>query len=616
MQGNETVDSPTNPYHQICLLLLVVTAIGAISTLLAGLWLADRAAVAGAITLGIAFGVLVSQIKAFSAASGQPLGAGRANLEDFPVAKDVLAGDVMLADAAVVTGSEQSEGAVRHSTMVPSLWRSQVARWRLRGEAFSRRTRWNGWKGTALLGACATGLLLLKRFPVKHPSLHTVEIAAGLALVEAGLSAIAARYLAQVDDSRFRESIALSQAARVVTWVLVCVAASIGLARADQRPAQNLSYWIINVLNGLVCCELFVKGRKFSQRVSSLQFATFFVVGARWNVFGSVLDAAEKQFGIDLRSTWALGIVRRSFEPLLLSLLLLGWFSTCFTVITPSEQGIVERFGVMAGDPRQPGLCVHFPWPMDRVVRVPVRTVQAVQVGHENEEKEGPEDVLWAVAHAPNEYTLLLGNGRDLITVDAAVQYRIVDPRAWRYHCDDPQRALRAIAYRAVMRSTVNLTLSDALSQNVAVLVDRMRAMVQQDADRLGLGVEVLGFTIGGMHPPVPVAPAYEAVVSAQLNKVTAVVDAQVFRIATVPVAESSVFTGENQARAEGLEKIASASGEAWSFRTLESQYRAAPGEYFFRRRLETMEKDLPNRTYTVVDTRFLRDGGELWMTR
>ena len=34
--------------------------------------------------------------------------------------------------------------------------------------------------------------------------------------------------------------------------------------------------------------------------------------------------------------------------------------------------------------------------------------------------------MLWAVEHAPNEYTLLLGNGRDLVTVDAAssIPYR------------------------------------------------------------------------------------------------------------------------------------------------------------------------------------------------
>jgi membrane protease subunit HflK len=166
------------------------------------------------------------------------------------------------------------------------------------------------------------------------------------------------------------------------------------------------------------------------------------------------------------------------------------------------------------------------------------------------------------------------------------------------------------------MRSTVNLTLSQALSQNVAILTNQMRAMVQKDADTLGLGVDIIGFTVGGMHPPVPVAPAYEEVVSAQVANVTAVVNAQADRNRQVPAAESAVVAGENTARAEGLRALGLAAGEAWSFRALESQYRAAPAEYFFRRRLETLEKVLSSRKYTVVDSRFLRDGGEIWTTR
>jgi membrane protease subunit HflK len=209
----------------------------------------------------------------------------------------------------------------------------------------------------------------------------------------------------------------------------------------------------------------------------------------------------------------------------------------------------------------------------------------------------------------------LLGNGRDLITVDAAVQFRIADVRAWRYHCQNPADALRAVAYRAVMRSTVNRTLSEALSENVVRLTERMRGMVQQDADALGLGVEVLAFTVGGMHPPVTVASDYQAVVSAELGKVTAVVSAQAYRNTTVPAADATARMIANDARAEGEEALATAAGQAWSFRALESQYRAAPQEFFFRRRLETLEKRLGLRgPFTVVDARFQRDGGELWV--
>ena len=136
------------------------------------------------------------------------------------------------------------------------------------------------------------------------------------------------------------------------------------------------------------------------------------------------------------------------------------------------------------------------------------------------------------------------------------------------------------------------------------------------DSDALGLGVDILGFTLGGMHPPVPVAAAYEAVISAQIRKVTVVVEAQTYRTFTVPSAETVVGLAANLARAQGLSNLAQAAGEAWSFRTLETQYRSEPEDYFFRRRLETIEAGLAGRHFTILDSRFQRDGGELWLTQ
>ena len=98
------------------------------------------------------------------------------------------------------------------------------------------------------------------------------------------------------------------------------------------------------------------------------------------------------------------------------------------------------------------------------------------------------------------------------------------------------------------------------------------------------------------------------------VGKVTAIVNAQVYRNQTVPMAEASVVKNTNDALSDGAEALARAAGEAWSFRTLESQYRVAPGDYLFRRRLETLENVLAGRRFTIVDARIQRDGGELWL--
>jgi regulator of protease activity HflC (stomatin/prohibitin superfamily) len=477
------------------------------------------------------------------------------------------------------------------------------------------------WMDLVRLGTAGIGILaivfVLGNGAAGVPTPLAAAIGAILCLAAAGLAATAARYLADIDPAGFPEAPGLCRGARVLAWIVVAGALSCGLAWAGLQTILRILGFAVLAIDAVVCYGL-LRSRPLKQGarpVFPLDLTVLSVLGERPNLLASILDSAQAQLGIDLRSTWALTVVRRSLEPLVIALGLLAWLSTSLTVVGVEEQGLVERLGVpVGGDPLQPGLHLHWPWPMDRVFRVPVKRVQTLAVGHEGEGEGGPENVLWAVEHAANEYTLLLGNGRDLITVDATVQFRITDARAWRYHSQNPAEALKAIAYRAVMRNTVNRTLSEALSENIAALTARMRGMVQSEADALGLGVEVMAFTVGGMHPPVTVAADYEAVVSAELAKATAVVDAQVFRNQTVPAAETAVLTSVNEAQSQGAESLAQAAGQAWSFRVLESQFRAAPEEYYFRRRLETLEKGLSGRLFTILDSRFQRDGGELWL--
>jgi regulator of protease activity HflC (stomatin/prohibitin superfamily) len=596
-------DSTRNPYRGVVFVLLLAALLGTIAAVVGGFILLNPVLLDVAVTLGLATGVLIGVAVAQTARARAAKSVEEISIPE-PAAKPEA--------AALPEKPRKLDAAI----LSPRLTAARV--WMVRklknlGLMGIIRT------GTACAGLVGLILVLLRpTVPGISPPLLVAGIAAGVCLAAAALAAMGARYFARIEAEILPEAPWLCRGARVIAWILVLAATSEGLQSAGLTTILQILHFTVLIISAAVCYGLVsAKDPKEGVVVFPIDLGILSTLGSRTNILASLVDSAERQLGIDLRSTWALTVVRQTLEPLLIALCLLGWLATSLTVVGVDEQGLIERLGVPVGGPvLRPGLHLHWPWPVDQVFRIPVQRVQAAQVGHEGQEAEGPENVLWAVEHAPNEYTLVLGNGRDLITVDAAVQYRIADARAWQYNCQNPADALRAIAYRAVMRSTVNRTLADALSQNVATLTGEMRAMVQRDANDLGLGVEIMGFTVGGMHPPVPVAPAYEAVVSAEINKVTMVVAAQAYRNQRVPVAQAGVLTYENIARAQGMNNLAKAAGEAWSFRTLESQYHASPSEYFFRRRLEALEKGLTGKRFTVVDSRFQRDGGELWLTQ
>lgn len=450
------------------------------------------------------------------------------------------------------------------------------------------------------------------------------------------LAAAAARYFGQSDAERLKDARNLTYGSRVLVWVLAAGAVSGILPMAGGRPWLDLVQWPVVLLVGAVCLELGrialwrARGKEAPTTLTTLE-----VFGGRPNLFASVLDSLQSRLHIDLRSTWAIRLVRQSVEPLVLGLAVIGWLTTAFTVVGVSDQGLVERLGVpLASPPLEPGLHVHWPWPVDRVILLPVRRIASLRVGHEEEESEPsdqeveagpagdqdasfiPEDILWARQHADSEYTLVLGDGRDLIAVDAMLQYRITDARAWYYNCGNPEALLKAVAYRAVMRITVDRTLEQALSENVAVQASRVRNMIEEEAKSLGLGVEVVTFNIAAMHPPSGVARDYQAVVSAELARTTSIIKAKANQNEILPEAESEALEKTNQAQAAAVEAEARAGGEAFEFATLRAEYRANPQALRFRKRSEGLEKALQDKSFTVLDHRIQRDGGDLWLVK
>ena len=188
------------------------------------------------------------------------------------------------------------------------------------------------------------------------PSLSLAAAAAACAVVAAGLALTAANYLAVVDGARFPEAPGLARGARLLSWILLAAALAVGLAwwgvpRSGAKPARRGPRARRARMPGAL--------RRGQARRSPLPDRTakvFSALGGRANPLASLLDAAQRQLGIDLRSTWALDVVRRSIEPLVVALFAIGWLSTSLTVVGVEEQGSSSGSAFRsAGPPLAPG---------------------------------------------------------------------------------------------------------------------------------------------------------------------------------------------------------------------------------------------------------------------
>jgi hypothetical protein len=254
---------------------------------------------------------------------------------------------------------------------------------------------------TAFLAGGAAALLPLLD-PADTP---TTALSAGLSglacVVAAGLAGTAARYLGAIDARHLPEAPGLCRGARLVASALLLMALGIGFQWAGQLTIARVVHYTAVLINLALCAGLFLDRVDKSERsVFSLDMTVLSVFGSKANVLQSMLGAVEGQFGVDIRSTWALTVVRRTAPPLAISLAVAGWAATSLTVVAANQVGLVERFGIPTSDaPLSPGFHAHLPWPIDRVFRIPVKKVQTLTVGHDGDESGGPENVLWAREH-------------------------------------------------------------------------------------------------------------------------------------------------------------------------------------------------------------------------
>ncbi len=434
--------------------------------------------------------------------------------------------------------------------------------------------------------------------------------------------AVLIRYYAELRSMAVPEAATLARWFRAVSWCLALLSLSL-LARGFWRPlADTILTRIILAAIMFLSLEIFLRAGMTARnsRSSGLPVGEMWVdpqtlrlLASSLNPLSSLFRAFEDAFGVDLRSSWAIEFVRRSIAPLALLLVVVGWLSTSLVVVGPQEQGVLERFGHPATDhPLGPGLHTVWPWPVDRVVHVPVSRVKSLSIGF----KAGRPgaSMLWTKPQASEEYYLLLGDGRDLVSIHAVLQYRISDIFEYLYGCRDPDSLLEVVTYRTLMWLTTDKSLDEVLSENMQSFTKQVVTEVQRVAQRNHLGLEILAFNLLGLHPPLQVAGDYQAVASAQVDRETRIIQAQAYRMETLPAAEAEAVSITNEALSEKATRYAEASGEAMAFKSIEAQFRTSPSLFKFRRRLETLDSSLKENRLYLVDDRIERDGGNLWI--
>jgi len=326
-------------------------------------------------------------------------------------------------------------------------------------------------------------------------------------------------------------------------------------------------------------------------------------------IFRSVAAAIDYQFGFQVSQTWFYKLLEKAIIPLILFSVATLYLASCFVVVSPNEEAIVERFGrPVAGDGQVrhlgPGLHLKLPWPVDIAYRHPTQQVMELQIGYvpkidPNGNIVQETKLLWGQTHYEQEHDLLvaaeytaadvgekLAEGAvpvSLVKVNMPVQYRIKDLRAYIYNHGDPGKLLEDICYRELARfaSTAKVDVDDVQGRSPENLLGagRTRARqilterIQKAADDEGLGVEIVLVGLQGIHPPPEVAPDYQKVVGAVQAKQAKVLTAEAERNRSLSILAGSVARAYRLAELADQYQQAQRKGQADEAQRLGEQF-------------------------------------------
>jgi regulator of protease activity HflC (stomatin/prohibitin superfamily) len=274
----------------------------------------------------------------------------------------------------------------------------------------------------------------------------------------------------------------------------------------------------------------------------------------------SLADAINYQFGFEVSSTWFYQLLKKAMLPMIAFGLLVLLALSTVAIVDSDEQVVIERFGRRLQEPGQalgPGLHLKAPWPVDIAYRARVEQVRMLTVGDVPKEDEfevgpdgtrRPKPILWGQKHEFNKEMMLVLASRELtnfnvpvsenqntgkavavglLMVSVDIQYCVDDVFAYLYAYQNPEAMVEAVAYEVLTEYAAGVDFDQFLGTGRSKVNEILRTKLNEQMEKLGLGIRILFVGLQEAHPNDTVARAFQDVVKAEREKDNAIANAR-----------------------------------------------------------------------------------------
>lgn len=312
----------------------------------------------------------------------------------------------------------------------------------------------------------------------------------------------------------------------------------------------------------------------------------------------SVVSFLEENTGITLRSLWSIKYVRSILPYTIICAALLFWVSTGIVFVQSHQEAVVFRLGSMQEKTLEPGLHLTLPYPLDQTEIYDTQTINKMTIGYKSDVNQ---DNVWTEAHGETEYKLLLGSGKELVSINLRLEYRIADLKKYIRTSASPEKLLEAKAYEMVTDRTICSDLDTMLTTDRATFSTTFYDQLKEEMKPLDTGLEVVSVVLESIHPPVEVADIYQRFIAAEIDAERYVLESQGQAASIRAMAETAKHDIINAAKINYADKVAKATVEISEFMASVNASEQYPDEYKYYKYLEAITEAYGNSRLVIV---------------
>jgi membrane protease subunit HflK len=280
------------------------------------------------------------------------------------------------------------------------------------------------------------------------------------------------------------------------------------------------------------------------------------------------------------------------------------WGFSGFFQVAPNEVGVVLRFGKYVRD-AQPGLNVHWPYPIETALTPKVTVVNRIDLG-----MRLVEDVRrgTTMRDVPEESLMLTGD-ENIVDVDFSV-FWLVRPNKgvaeYLFNIQNPEGTVKAVAESAMREIVGRSSIQPILTGARQGIETAVHDLMQKTLDKYQAGIQVTQVQMQKVDPPNQVIDSFRDVQAARSDLERAQNEAQTYANRVLPEARGRVAQITQAAEAYREQTVAEATGQVSRFGRVLDEYKKAPDVTRQRLYLETME-----RVFGGADKIILDSGGQ-----